>query len=212
MYMFNQNRNFACLVSLNHMKGYIQLKVTNLVYLSKEARAAVLNLQEVGTTRSFPLMIGSEEALSIAAHLGKVKIPVPLIHDLTHEIMTCCQAQLQRVVIHSMEQNILRTTLNVLHNDVPVTFSARTSDAIALALRFDKAIFINAELFENLIGKNTETHPTLSTSAITEKADLSIYTRQQIDDMLSACIDQEEYEKAILLRDELKQRNNNIGQ
>ena len=132
--MFNQNRNFACLVSLNHMKGYIQLKVTNLVYLSKEARAAVLNLQEVGTTRSFPLMIGSEEALSIAAHLGKVKIPVPLIHDLTHEIMTCCQAQLQRVVIHSMEQNILRTTLNVLHKDVPVTFSARTSDAIALAL------------------------------------------------------------------------------
>lgn len=194
------------------MEGYLQLQITRLAYLSKEAKGALLTLQEVDGERHFSLMIGMEEATSIAAILRNIPLPITLTHDLMHQIMLNCHITIQKVLIHAMEQGIFQTNLHFLHNDQSFSLSARTSDAIAMALRFEKPIYISSTLFDNIISQQqTSVQAPLSDSMIDAHTDLSNYTDHQLATLLSSCLDKEEYEKAIFLRDELNRRKSDIN-
>ena len=189
------------------MEDFVQIKAIRLAYLRKEAKGALLSLQEVDGERSFSVMIGMEEATSIATYLSRLQLPVALTHDLMHQLMLQCHASVQKVVIHAIEKGVFRSSLQIQHNDESFTLSARISDAVAMALRFDKPIYMNRALFESLVCEGS--NPTSISSTITPQTDLSSYSTRQLNALLKDCVQREDYEQAVLLRDELNLRKSN---
>lgn len=205
--IFNQNRTFA-LRCMGIMEGFIQLKIVRLAYLRKDTRGALLTLQELSGERQFSFVIGIEEATSIATSMRNLSLPVILTHDLMHNIMTDFGLSVRNIMIHTLENGIFHTTLDIVQDETVRRVSARISDAVAMALRFNKPIFMNNMLFESICS-NTSTSSSMTEEKVDigPETDLRSYSVEQLNAFLASSVEHEEYEQAILVRDELNRRN-----
>lgn len=186
----------------------IRLKVVGLSYSETHSGAYALVLQEEEGRKRIPIIIGSFEAQAIAIQLEKLKPPRPLTHDLFVTFASFLKVDLIEVNIYKLEEGLFYSNLILQKDDKQFVLDSRTSDAIALALRFECPIYTTEEIidkagillsFEEEKEYNDEERP--DRNSIYSK-----YTIEELEELLQKAIENEDYEKASSIRDELAQR------
>jgi uncharacterized protein len=196
------------------MDSEIKLTITALVYNQTVVGTYGLVLSEEFGNRRFSVMIGEPEAQSIALKINNKKSPRPLTHDLIKNLLNVFEAELQKVLIYDMVNDVFYAELYIKKDDKVLVIDARTSDAVALAVRSDCPIFIKSEILdivgvevEPLVQEETKTNLSENNEELSED-DLDLLPLDALEEMLELAISQEKYELAVLIRDAIKRRKN----
>ncbi len=196
-----------------------KLFVKGLSYSQTQTGAYALVLGEEHGERRLPIIIGGFEAQSIAIALEKeVNPPRPLTHDLFKNFADNFKIQLKEVVIHKLKDGVFYSLLVCTdEGGQEKMLDARTSDAVALAIRFKAPIFTYGEILEKagviLKDGDTKTSGKGGSSAPAKKAKSSASSKPMADKTvkdlhkeLDDAVQNEDYEKAARLRDEIDRR------
>lgn len=189
----------------------VKLEIVGLSYSQTQSGAYALVLGEVGGKRSLPIIIGGFEAQAIAVELESMTPTRPLTHDLFKSFAISFGIKVNEVVIYNLNEGIFYAKL-VCEKDGQLTeIDARTSDAIALGVRFKCPIYTFENILASagiLLDENTDFGADISEEETTtaEKGTLSAYTIEELQIQLSEAIEEEDYEKASRLRDEISRR------
>lgn len=205
----------------------IKLDIVGLSYSQTQSGAYALVLGETGGNRRLPIIIGGFEAQAIAVEIEKMQPSRPLTHDLFKTFADNFQIQVQEVLIYNLIDGIFFAKLVCSNGDKTLDIDSRTSDAVALAVRFGTPIFVydfimdaagiviesnDFAFLENLEGLPKENTMTAPTSPTPEKepAPKSPYANlsdEQLQTGLHKAIEAEQYETAAKIRDEIERRN-----
>lgn len=193
--------------------GKVKLKVLGLSYSQTQSGAYALVLAEENGERRIPIIIGGFEAQAIAIELEALKPPRPLTHDLFVNFATAFKIDLIEVNIHRLEEGIFYSELLCDSGGTRIKIDARTSDAVALAIRFGCSVYTTEDILnkagiilpvedkirtEKTESESTEIKPAPSSFSKIALADLQ--------EMLEKAIAEENYEQASQIRDEIKRR------
>lgn len=192
-----------------------KLNIVGLVYNQTVVGTYGLVLSEDAGNRRFSVMIGEPEAQSIALKLNNKKSPRPLTHDLIHNILNIFSSRLEKVVIYDMINEVFYSELHIRTSDKVQIVDARTSDAVALAVRSDSPIFIKTEILD-IVGSVIDTVPThdeepeenVNAETLTAE-DLDLLTEVDLHELLNMALTEEKYELAVNIRDALKRKEKN---
>ncbi len=165
-----------------------------------ESGAFALVLGEVEGNRRLPIIIGVFEAQAIALELEKVQPPRPMTHDLLRDLMVETGSEVLDVIIDELREGTFFAKIRFSHDGQEASLDARPSDAVALAVRFDAAIFVAPSVL-NDAGIPMEEEE--SESATSEKLGRRLSPKEDMERLLNAAIEQEDYEEAARLRDAL---------
>ena len=195
----------------------IKLDIVGLSYSQTQSGAYALVLGEVSGRRRLPIIIGSFEAQAIAIEIEKMTPSRPLTHDLFKSFALAYHINVQEIIIYNLVDGIFYSKLICSDGKKVIEIDARTSDAIALAVRFECPIFtyefilstagivIEGNDFvylENMNEPGSEDNTVPSTPG-SSYAGLSI---EELKSKLSEALADEQYEKAAKIRDELNRR------
>ncbi len=177
-----------------------------------QSGAYTLILGEVEGNRRLPILINGFEAQAILFHIEQIKIPRPLTHDLFKNFADTFGIEFKEVVISKFAQGIFYSTLHCDDGTGTKEIDSRTSDAIALAVRFACPIFTN-ELVMDAAGVSIEDQPDiddLATGLLSddepEAFDFEKFTEEELEQMMDEAIQSENYEKASQIRDIINKR------
>ena len=188
----------------------IELEIIALSHSVTQSNSYAVILGEVKGARRLPIVIGGFEAQAIAVALENMHPSRPLTHDLMKNFMTAFDIQLQEVYICDLQEGIFYSKL-VCHtaNDT-IEIDSRTSDALALAVRFGCPIYVYAPILDQA-GLANETGEKIAAPMIkntsTTTSNLSNLSLQELNDLLAEVLEQEDYIRAIDIRDEINKRN-----
>ena len=196
----------------------VRLFIKRISYNQSQNDAFVLIMHEVETDLKLPIVIGTFEAQSIALELEKSLVPPrPLTHDLFKIFADTFSIQIKRVVIYKLEEGIFYSNILCVQNGQEYTIEARTSDAIAIALRCNAPIYTYRDIIQRagiyIPLLNDEPSNTISPSLDNvdeEDSSRNRYTKYalpELNTMLNDCIENEDYEMAALIRDEISKRD-----
>lgn len=149
--------------------------------------------------KRLPIIIGLHEAQAIALHIEKIATSRPLTHDLFVLTLQTLQCNLKAVVIDQLVDDVFHSQLHIEQGNQAWSIDARTSDAIALAVRFDAPIQIRAALFEEMAMLDPA-HATQIRGSLWE------YSLAELDLMLHDLLQKEDYERAAKVRDIIAQK------
>lgn len=198
----------------------IKLDIIGLSYSQTQAGAYALVLGEANGKRRLPIIIGGFEAQAIAIQLEKMTPSRPLTHDLFKNFADTFDIKINEVIIYNLVEGIFYAKLVCFDGEKEVEIDARTSDAIALAVRFDCPIY-TFEFILSAAGIILEDRPKEAsvptqvsgeeepvTKKVSEKDDKDITKKstEELKEMLKHAIDTENYERASRIRDELNKR------
>ncbi len=199
----------------------VRLKIKGISYSQTQSGAYALVLSEVDGDRTLPIIIGAFEAQSIAIALEKeIKPPRPLTHDLFKTFGDRFNITVKQVIIHKLVDGVFYSSLICECDKIEEIIDARTSDAIALATRFNAPIFT----FENILDKagiilkvKDESKleqskfkiEDLVTDVIGESQTYKNKTLKELQKELDQAVAGEDYELAAKLRDEISKREKN---
>ena len=177
-------------------------------YSQTQTGAYALVLGEENGNRRIPIIIGGFEAQAIAVQLEGLKPPRPLTHDLFYNFAMEYGIFVESVFIFRMEEGIFYSKLICTNNGKRVELDARTSDAIALALRFQCPIYTAAEILERagIVFTDEPQTPVPVRGTAKKKTDLKNMDIPELENLLNDAIINENYEKASEIRDEIKRR------
>lgn len=206
----------------------VRLNIKGISYSQTQNGAYALILSEVDGDRKLPIVIGAFEAQSIAIALEKeIRPPRPLTHDLFKSFADRFKIIVKQVIIHKLVDGVFYSSLICERDGIEEIIDARTSDAIALALRFNAPIFtyknildkagiylkVNPEkeeeesnqnndddLIEDMVNEDLETIPEDHIENYKNK------TLQELHKLLEEAVAMENYEKAAKIRDEISKR------
>ncbi|GAB1450686.1 bifunctional nuclease family protein [Draconibacterium sp.] len=192
----------------------IRLNILGLSVSQTQSGAYALVLAEENGERRIPIIIGPVEAQAIAIQLEGLKPPRPLTHDLIKNMAMAFDIALLEVTIYKLEEGIFYSELLCEMNGKEINIDSRTSDAVALALRFRCPIYTTEEILKKsgiILDLENEDSPVRN---ISDKGDFSDpdvstyaqYSAKELNDMIHEAIQHEDYEKASIIRDELKKR------
>ncbi len=190
----------------------IRLDIIGMSYSQSQSGAYALILGEREGSRRLPIIIGGFEAQSIAIELEKIRTPRPLTHDLFKSFADAYHIVITEVVIHKFVEGVFYAQLVCTDGNNLQEVDSRTSDAIALALRFGCPVFTYESIMSAagiLMEEENEANATGESPApeapveTTSFPDLSM---AELQEMLQHAIENEEYEKASKIRDELNRR------
>lgn len=189
----------------------IKLKVLGLSYSMSQAGAYALILADEQDTHRIPIVIGMPEAQSIAIQLEKLQTQRPLTHDLIKTLADALQTNLKEVFIYRLNAGIFYSELLFETDMNLIKIDSRTSDAIALALRYDCPIYTTSEIIAKAgILVNHEDIPAkeeMPSSSLLDADEVSRgYSVQELHKLLENAVQNEEYEKASKFRDMLKEK------
>ncbi|MDD4375051.1 MAG: bifunctional nuclease family protein, partial [Bacteroidales bacterium] len=151
---------------------------------------------------------GTFEAQSIALGLEKMKPARPMTHDLLKNFADTYHISLKEVVINKFENGVFHAILICESNNEITEIDARTSDAVALAIRFECPIFAYETILEDagiVLDQENDTTQSREQNAVKED-EFSEYLTDELEEMLQIAVQNEEYEKASKLRDEIRRR------
>lgn len=197
------------------MTNEIRLHISGMVY--NQALGGTYSLvltEDSGQKRRFSVLIGESEAQSIALKLNNAKSPRPLSHDLMNSIINMLEAKLLKVVIYDMVNDIFYSELYLLHAGKSIVVDARTSDAVALAVRSNAPIYINSDILD-IVGTVIEPEADMDdksempASVSLDNLTNDILTRlpeAKLQELLDQAIKEERYEMAAIIRDEMEYR------
>jgi len=190
----------------------ITLDIIGMSYSQSQSGAYALILGEHGGKRRLPIIIGGFEAQAIAIELEKIKTPRPLTHDLFKSFADNFQIELLEVIIDRFSEGIFYAKLVCSDGKTIHEIDSRTSDAIALALRFNCTVYTYENIMNAagiLIEEESENGKTESATHVDPPAEIATYheaTLTELREMLQLAIENEEYEKASQIRDEINKR------
>jgi bifunctional DNase/RNase len=203
----------------------VRLNIKGISYSQTQNGAYALILSEEDGDRKLPIVIGAFEAQSIAIALEKeIKPPRPLTHDLFKNFADRFQIVVKQVIIHKLVDGVFYSSIISERDGIEEIIDARTSDAIALALRFkapiftykgilDKAgIYLKTPEKDEKIAKEEEKvieqlltgDDKESTKKVT--TNYTKYTLKELNEILDEAVMNEDYEKAASIRDEISKR------
>ncbi|PKP24760.1 MAG: hypothetical protein CVU03_11020 [Bacteroidetes bacterium HGW-Bacteroidetes-2] len=201
----------------------VRLNIKGISYSQTQNGAYALILSEVDGDRKLPIVIGAFEAQSIAIALEKeIKPPRPLTHDLFKNFADRFDIVIKQVIIHKLVDGVFFSSIICERDKIEEIVDARTSDAIALALRFDAPIFTYKNILEKAgiyLKVNPKKKEEVSEKNILEQLmvgdaeskkkttqNYTSFSMKELNDMLEKAVDNEDYEKAAQIRDEISKR------
>ena len=203
----------------------VRLNIKGISYSQTQNGAYALILSEVDGERKLPIVIGAFEAQSIAIALEKeIRPPRPLTHDLFKSFSDRFDIVVKQVIIHKLVDGVFYSSLICERDKIEEIIDARTSDAIALALRFDSPIFtyknildkagiyLKGEQIKNDNPLDIEDDPILSEVLLVDDEDnepkdhLKSKSLEELNLLLDEAVNNEDYEKAAQIRDEISKR------
>lgn len=202
----------------------VKLSIKGISYSQTQNGAYALILNEVDGERKLPIVIGAFEAQSIAIALEKeIKPPRPLTHDLFKNFAERFDIVVKQVIIHKLVDGVFYSSIICERDKIEEIIDARTSDAIALAIRFNAPIFTYKNILDKA-GIFLKANP-LETDSPNEMEDIlsnpetfgntesnesgstySNHTLQELNELLEQAVEHEDYEKAAKIRDEISKR------
>jgi bifunctional DNase/RNase len=199
----------------NNMKK-IKLDIVGLSYSQTQSGAYALVLGEVSGRRRLPIIIGSFEAQAIAIEIEKMTPSRPLTHDLFKSFAEAYHILVQEVIIYNLVDGIFFSKLICSDGKKVMEIDARTSDAIAIAVRFECPIFtyefilssagIVIEGNDFVYLENITETPEEITPVSTATSGFAALSTDELKTKLQEALTEESYEKAAKIRDELNRR------
>lgn len=203
----------------------VKLSIKGISYSQTQNGAYALILNEVDGDKKLPIVIGAFEAQSIAIALEKeIKPPRPLTHDLFKNFAERFDITVKQVIIHKLVDGVFYSSIICERDKIEEIIDARTSDAIALALRFNSPIFTYKNILDkagiflnntNELNKDENDLDTILSNPDTFGQEIesnqseSTYTSktiQELNELLAEAVENEDYEKAAKIRDEISKR------
>jgi len=192
----------------------IRLNILGLSVSQTQSGAYALVLSEENGERRIPIIIGPVEAQAIAIQLEGLKPPRPLTHDLIKNMAQAFDIALIEVTIYKLEEGIFYSELLCEMNGKEIRIDSRTSDAVALALRFRCPIYTSEEILKKagiVLTQEDEDSPVRSVfdddyDEPSSSSSYAQYSADELEELLSDAIQNEDYEKASIIRDELNKR------
>lgn len=203
----------------------VKLTIKGISYSQTQNGAYALILNEVDGERKLPIVIGASEAQSIAIALEKeIKPPRPLTHDLFKNFADRFDIVVKQVIIHKLVDGVFYSSIICERDKIEEIIDARTSDAIALALRFNAPIFTyknildKAGIYLNANQSGIET-PATNDDVLSEPETFGSHNNEnnsnssysklsliELHNSLETAVQEEDYEKAASIRDEISKR------
>ena len=190
----------------------IELEIVALSHSITQTHSYAVVLGEVNGMRRLPIVIGGFEAQAIAVALERMQPSRPLTHDLMKNFMMAFNVELHEIVINDLQEGIFYSKLLCSTDHDTVEIDSRTSDALALAVRFGCPIYTYEHILESAgilmedEEKKKEEVPVTSTNESGEKEDLKSLSIEELQTLLNEVLEQEDYIRAIAIRDELSNR------
>ena len=194
----------------------IELEIVALSRSITQTHSYAVVLGEVNGLRRLPIVIGGFEAQAIAVALEKMHPSRPLTHDLMKNFMSAFTIDLQEIIICDLQEGIFYSKLVCVSEHDTVEIDSRTSDALALAVRFGCPIFTYEHILDSAgilmedsssKKKKSSTAATVSTTDSTgNREDLKALSMDDLASLLNEVLEQEDYIRAIAIRDEINSR------
>ena len=194
----------------------VKLNIVGLSYSQTQSGAYALVLGEDKGKRRLPIIIGGFEAQAIAIELEKMAPSRPLTHDLFKNFAEQFEIHINEIIIYNLVEGIFFAKLICEQNGKEIELDSRTSDAIALAVRFESPIYTYEFVLktagivledDNYSGEPEEEELVLENESPTSTIDS--FSLEELNTQLENALEQEDYEKASQLRDEINKRENN---
>ncbi|MBA3900819.1 MAG: bifunctional nuclease family protein [Bacteroidetes bacterium] len=189
----------------------IKLEIVGLSYSQTQSGAYALVLGEASGKRRLPIIIGGFEAQAIAIELEKISPSRPLTHDLFKSMAENFGISVKEIIIYNLVEGIFFAKLICTGGDKEVEIDTRTSDAIALAVRFKCPVYTYEFILSSAgiileDGASPEPYEEKQEEVHQKQGDLSSLPESELKEMLKNAIDEENYEKASKIRDEMMTR------
>jgi bifunctional DNase/RNase len=192
----------------------IELEIVALSHSITQTHSYAVVLGEVNGLRRLPIVIGGFEAQAIAVALEKMHPSRPLTHDLMKNFMSAFNIDLQEIIICDLQEGIFYSKLVCFSEHDTVEIDSRTSDALALAVRFGCPIYTYEHILESAgilmedssSKKKKTTVTTTTTESSSPREDLNALSLEELNSLLTEVLEQEDYIRAIAIRDEINSR------
>jgi bifunctional DNase/RNase len=189
----------------------IRLEILGLSSSQAQSGSFALVMGEKGGNRRLPIIIGMFEAQAIAIEIERITPNRPMTHDLFRSLAEAFEIRLIEVVISDLREGIFYARLVCISEDRKIEIDARPSDAIAIALRFNAPVYT----YENVLQDagagavsldEEEDEPFEEVRKPTRPESLKDYSTDELQGLLNQALENEDYEKAAKIRDELSKR------
>ena len=195
----------------------VQLLINGISYSQTQNGAYALILSEIKGDRKLPIVIGTNEAQSIAIAIEKeIKPPRPLTHDLFKNFCVRFDIKIKKVIIHKLVDGVFYSSVICERDGVEEVIDSRSSDAIALAIRFEAPIYTYENILEKAgvvikVEKEVDDKSLLKElfadeNSEIENSNLSKKTVKELEELLKIAVKNENYESAAKIRDEISKR------
>lgn len=195
----------------------IELEIVALSHSITQTHSYAVVLGEVNGLRRLPIVIGGFEAQAIAVALEKMQPSRPLTHDLMKNFMNAFAVELHEIIINDLQEGIFFSKLVCSSDNDTVEIDSRTSDALALAVRFGCPIYTYENILESAgiqmeetTGKKKKTKETVIEDEPSQaNEDLKTMSLEDLNELLNDVLEHEDYIRAIAIRDEINSRKRN---
>lgn len=197
---------------------YKKLIIRGISHSQTQSGAYALLLEHEETSVKLPVVIGNFEAQSISLGLEKdINPPRPLTHDLFAQFVKNTGFKLESVIIYQIKDGVFFSNINFKNplTEEELILDARTSDAVAMAVRFDSPIYTTSEVLNEAgILLELEENPKLEVEETEQTTsdfnDLSGISIEELEQLLNDAVKEEDYDTALRLQEEIKRRNKKI--
>jgi len=191
----------------------IELEIVALSHSITQTHSYAVVLGEINGLRRLPIVIGGFEAQAIAVALERMNPSRPLTHDLMKNFMMAFNVELHEVIINDLQEGIFFSKLVCSSSNDTIEIDSRTSDALALAVRFGCPIYTYENIMEkagvSVEDEGKKVKAGIPGSITTESAgaeDLKSKSLDELNTLLEQVLENEDYIQAIAIRDEIKSR------
>ena len=195
----------------------IELEIIAISHSITQTQSYAVVLGEVNGSRRLPIVIGGFEAQAIAVALEKMNPSRPLTHDLMKNFLIAFGIDLHEVIINDLQEGVFYSKLVCSNEQDTIEIDSRTSDAIAMAVRFGCPIYTFENILQNagiLLEETDETKKKREGEESLEEEikktgneDLKQMTLAELNNLLNEVLENEDYIRAIAIRDEINNRN-----
>jgi bifunctional DNase/RNase len=195
----------------------VKLKVMGISYSQTQSGAYALILTEENGDRRIPIIIGGFEAQAIVIKLENLDPPRPLTHDLFKKFADEFKITVDEVMIYKLEEGVFFSKLVCRNDEKTYSIDSRTSDAVAIALRFSCPIYITEEILDKagitINPSDGDISPQGETENIFESdsSKYETYSDEELYKLIDEAVKTEDYERAASIRDEIEKRKKKKG-
>ncbi len=192
------------------MKKKVELEIVALSHSITQTHSYAVVLGESNGLRRLPIVIGGFEAQAIAVALEKMQPSRPLTHDLMKNFMEAFDVHLNEVIINNLSEGIFYAKLICTNKEGTIEIDSRTSDALALAVRFGCPIYTYEKILAQAGISMEESGEKKPKEAVSQnpssEEDLGKMSLDELNQLLKEVLEREDYIKAIAIRDEINSR------